>query len=224
MFAPEAGLKGEGGNIKFDVDAILSGDILGRTRADIKANIPLISAAGINILRGLNAHVNLKPKETPKISMGGEIFGGKLFARGEALQDKNGDILPQAVLSIVNLDLNTLIRAFPEAAKSISKPSGKITINTKVASDLSVTGKVTSDKISANGISLTKLLANLSYDYQKNRAALESFSANLGRASLRASANANLKDASFTFNANADNAFVLSCCHYYHYRKGRSRC
>ena len=205
MFAPEANLKGEGGNVKFDIDATLSGDILGRTRADIRADIPLISAAGINILRGLNAHVNLKPKETPKISMGGEIFGGKLFARGEALQDKNGDILPQAVISIVNLDLNTLIRAFPEAAKSISRPSGKITLNTKVASDLSVTGKVTSDKISVSGISLTKLLANLNYDYQKNRAALESFSANLGRASLKASGNANLKDASFTFNANADN-------------------
>lgn len=205
MFAPEAGLKGEGGNIKFDVDAILSGDILGRTKADIKANIPLISAAGINILRGLNASVKLKPKDTPKISMGGEIFGGKLFARGEALQDKNGEIKPQAVLSVVNLDLNTLIRAFPDVAKSVSKPSGKVTINTKIADDLSVTGKVTSDKLSANGISLTKLLANLKYDYQKDRAALESFSANLGRAALKATANANLKDASFTLNANADN-------------------
>lgn len=205
MFAPEAALKGEGGNITFNVDAVLSGDILGRTNADIKANIPLISAAGINMLRGLNANVNLKPGQTPKISMGGEIFGGKLFARGEALQNRNGEIKPQAVVSIVNLDLNTLIRAFPDAAKSISRPSGKITLNTKIESDLSVTGKVTSDKISANGITLTKLLANLKYDYQKNMAALESFSANLGRAVLRASARANLKNSSFTFNANADN-------------------
>ncbi len=205
MFAPEAGLKGEGGNIRFNIDTILSGDILGRTNADIKADIPSITAAGINIIRGLNANVNLKPKQTPKISMGGEIFGGKLFARGEALQDKNGEFKPQAVISIVNLDLNTLIRAFPEAAKSISKPSGKITLNTKVANDLSVTGKVTSDKLSANGITLTKLLANLKYDYQRNMASLESFSANLGRAALRASARANLKDSSFTFNANADN-------------------
>ncbi len=205
MFAPEAGLKGEGGNIRFDVDTVLSGDILGRTNANIKADIPSITAAGINIIRGLNANLNLKPKQTPKISMGGEIFGGKLFARGEALQDKNGEFKPQAVISIVNLDLNTLIHAFPEAAKSVSRPSGKITLNTKIADDLSVTGKVTSDKLSVNGITLTKLLANLKYDYQKNMASLESFSANLGRAALKASARANLKDSSFTFNANADN-------------------
>ena len=205
MFAPEVGLKGEGGNITFSIDTILSGDILGRTNADIRADIPLISAAGINILRGLNANVNLKPKQPPKISMGGEIFGGKLFARGEALQDTKGEFKPQAVISVVNLDLNTLIRAFPAAAKSISKPSGKVTVKTNIAHDLSVTGKITSDKISANGITLTKLLANLKYEYQNDMARLESFSVNLGRAVLRASANANLKDSSFTFNANADN-------------------
>lgn len=205
LAAPNVGLAGEGGNVKFDVDTILSGDILSRTRADVIADIPSISAAGMRILKGLNSHIKLVPNETPKISAAGEIFGGKLFARGEAMTDNDGNIKPQAIVSVVNLDLNTLIKTFPDVAKSVTKPSGKITATAKVSDNLDVTGKITSDKLSANGVTLTNLLANIFYDTSHNRAALENFSARLGKGLITASGNANLNDNTFKFTAGTEN-------------------
>ena len=205
MFAPEVGLKGEGGRINFDLDTIIGENIFSNTRADISSEIPFISAAGIRILNAFNAKLKLSPRETPRISLGGEVFGGKLFARGEAEQDKEGNFKPQAVISVVNLDINTLLKAFPQIAKSIQKPAGKVTAKFIIPDNLRITGKITSDKISAQGITLTKLLANIIYDHKGNRAILESLSANLGKGSISGNAAANLKNTSFTAKLNADN-------------------
>ena len=205
MFAPEVGLKGEGGRINFDLDTIIGENIFSNTRADISSEIPFISAAGIRILNAFNAKLKLSPRETPRISLGGEVFGGKLFARGEAEQDKEGNFKPQAVISVVNLDINTLLKAFPQIAKSIQKPAGKFTAKFIIPDNLRITGKITSDKISAQGITLTKLLANIIYDHKGNRAILESLSANLGKGSISGNAAANLKNTSFTAKLNADN-------------------
>ncbi|MBQ7561201.1 MAG: hypothetical protein IJS99_05150 [Synergistaceae bacterium] len=208
MFAPEVGLKGEGGRINFDLDTIIGDNIFSNTRADISSEIPFISAAGIRILNAFNAKLKLAPRETPRISLGGEVFGGKLFARGEAEQDKEGNFKPQAVISVVNLDINTLLKAFPKIAKSIQKPAGKVTAKFIIPDNLRITGKITSDKISAQGITLTKLLANIIYDHKGNRAILESLSANLGKGSISGYAMANLKTTSFNAKLNADNLDV----------------
>lgn len=232
MFAPQAGLKGEGGWLNFDVDTVLSGDILGNTMADINAKMPMLETAGIRVLNDLNAHVKLVPKEAPKVSLGGEVFRGKLFARGEAMQDEDGNIKPQAIVSIVNMDLSTLGRAIPAMASS--KPSGRVSATARISENMnvegkitsdklgisgvtlnnllanldynnqnsSVVGKITSDKLNTNGITLANLLANLNYNIQDNRAVLDEFRANLGRGLIAASGNANIKDS--TFNAKLD--------------------
>ncbi len=238
MFAPSAGLQGDGGWLNFDVDTVISGDvpdILAATKADINALVPVLEAAGINILQGMNAHVKLTPGETPKISLGGQAFGGKLFARGEAVQDSNGDIKPQAVVSLVNLDLNTAARAIP--ALRAASPSGRVTATARISENLDAEGTITSDRITASGVTITKLkaglnydndnstaggrvtsgtlstngvtlsnlLADLNYDIKTNRAELENFRTNLGRGTITASGTAGLKDNTFSVKADAVN-------------------
>lgn len=205
MFAPEIGLDGEGGTVKFDVDAVLEGDILGKTTANISANIPSITAAGIQILKGLSGQVKLDPGHAPRISMNGEIFKGKLFARGEAQQDSEGNIKPSAIISVVNLDIPTVIRTFPAAAKSVKKPAGKITARAVISDNLDVNTKITSDKLSANGVTLTNILANLAYSYSRGTANLDDLSLNLGKGKIYASGGANLNTERFSFRADAEN-------------------
>lgn len=206
VFAPQAGLKGAGGLLKFNVDTTISGDvpsILNGTKADINAVMPMIEAAGIRILRDMDAHVNLVPGDAPKISLGGELFKGKLFARGEALQDSKGNIKPQAVVSVVNLDLNAVARAIP-SVRSV-KPSGKLTASARIYDNLNIDGKITSDRLSAAGYTLTNLLANLNYDNRSGRAELEGFRTNLGKGQITASGNVNLKSNIFTMTAETKN-------------------
>ena len=203
MFAPEAGLDGEGGNINFDVDAVLSGDILGRTRAVVKASMPSITAMGAQVLKDLAANVKLSPGQAPRIDVNGRIFNGKLFARGQAEQNPDGSIKPGAVISIVNLDLPTVVRAFPELAKTVKKPSGTITARVQLHDNLGVDGKITSDRLSANGVTLSDLLAAFGYDHQQGKAALDTLSLRLGRGTIKASGNADINSGVFTFNADA---------------------
>lgn len=205
MFAPEAKLDGEGGSVIFDVDAQLSGDILSKAKADVTAGIPYISAQGMRLMKDLSAHVKLTPGYAPRISLNGEVFRGKLFARGEALQEADGTIKPQAVISLVNLDIGTAAQAVPAAAKSVKGLSGKVTATAKISDTLDVEGRLTSDKITAEGITITNLLANLGYHHQAGRAELEGLSLNLGKGLVTASGGANLKDTSFTFKGNVAN-------------------
>ena len=273
MFAPDYGLKGENGNLRFDVDTIINSnnpmEILGNTRADVNADIPSLTAMNMNVLQNLTAHVKLSPNDVPKISLGGRAFGGKLFARAETPQDDDGNIKPQAVVSIVNLDVPTLIKTFPQLAKSLKNPAGKVTATARISDKLNVDGKITSERLSISGFTLSNLLANLNYNHEKshadgkiktgkfsamgynleniladvnydvkknyaevkanasrlsgpeaalanlsanaiydgkkNYAELEKFSANLGKGTLKASGNANLKNSEFTFKADGSN-------------------
>ncbi len=205
MFAPKAGLKGEGGYLKFDVDTVLKGDILSSTQADINAKMPSVTAAGLNIVRDLIAHVKLTRMGVPKISLGGQVFGGKLFARGEAVQDRAGNIKPQAVVSVVNMDVNTLVKTFPALAKSIKKPSGKVTARAVIFDTLNVDGRITSDKLTANGYTLNNIIIDTNYNNQKSTAELENFTANFRGAQLTASGNVDLKTSAFTANVEARN-------------------
>ncbi|MBQ7151471.1 MAG: hypothetical protein IJR94_04360 [Synergistaceae bacterium] len=205
MFAPEYNLQGEKGYVNFSVDTLLSGDVLSNTVANIDAEAPSISAMGMKIIDSLSAHIALNKKQAPKISLGGLVFGGKLFARGQAAQDNQGNMKPEAVISLVNLDVPTLIRTFPALASSIKRPSGKITISTTIADNLDVKGKLTSNRLTANGITLSNILANFFYSVNKNSAELENFSALLGKGTISATANADLNTSLFNFNAAAKN-------------------
>ena len=201
MCAPDLKLNGTGGNVDFDIDTIASGDILSNTRADIHADMPSVSAMGIKILENLAAKIKLNRAEAPKLDVTGKIFGGKLFARGEVTQD----FKPQAVVSLVNVDVPTLLGVFPEAAKSVKKPSGKITLRTIISENLNVNTTLTSDKLAANGVALSNIKANANYSASKNTAELESFSANLGKGLITAYGGADLNTGIFSATARTEN-------------------
>lgn len=203
MFAPEAGLDGEGGNLKFDIDAPLAGDILGSSKVDVNASLPHVTAAGVRIVKDVSAHVKLDPGQAPRLSMNGEVFKGKLFARGEAAKDSHGNIKPKAIVSVVNLDVPTLLNTFPELAKSIEKPSGRITARAEISDTMDVDGRITSDRLSAFGVTVTNLLAEGKYLNGRNIAELERLSLNLGKGKLTASGGATLNDERFSFRADA---------------------
>ena len=157
--APDAGLAGEGGQVHFDLAAGLDGDVE-KVSGEIKARLPEVSVAGMRLVRGLDAAILVRPGEAPKLSCTGEVFGGKLFGRAEVAQTAGG-VRPEAILSLVNTDLSTLAAAFPAAADV--KPSGRVTFTARVAHDLSVTGSLRSEKLSAAGVVLQKLAADLNY-------------------------------------------------------------
>lgn len=205
MFAPDLKLKGEGGNVDFDINTIASGDILSNTAAEINADMPSISAMGMKIVNDLSAKIKLNKKNAPKIDLSGRVFGGKLFARGEAAQDARGNIKPQAVVSVVNLDVPTLINTFPDVAKSVKKPSGKITARTIISDNLNINTTLTSDKISANGFALTNINALAKYSMNENKAELEKFSAEFAKGLISASGGADINTGDFNFSANAEN-------------------
>lgn len=210
LFAPGVNLKGENGHVKFDVSTEYTEDVmqmlLQRTRASLSANVPSVSAMGIKTAENLTANVKLIPNQPPKIAMGGKAFGGKIFARGEATKDSDGNILPHSVImSIVGLDVPSLVGTFPEIAKSIGKTSGKITATVKISEALNVIGKITSDKLSAYGVTLTGLNADMNYDVANSTAELEDFSANMGKGRITANAAANLSTGIFSANADANN-------------------
>ena len=204
VFAPELKLKGAGGNVDFDIDTAVAGEIneiFANTRADIKADIPLVSVMGINILENLAAKINLAKKQTPKLDAAGRVFGGKLFARGEMTQD----FKPQAVVSLVNLDVPALISLVPDLAKSVKNPSGKISVRTLIDENLNINSTVTSEKLSANNFALNNIKAVADYKFKDNTAGLENFSANFGKSSINANGGANLNTGVFSAELKAEN-------------------
>ena len=210
LFAPDMSVKGENGHVKFDIETEYTEDVmqmlLQRTRASIAANLPSVSAMGIKTAENLTANVKLIPNFPPKIAMGGKAFGGKIFARGEATKDSDGNILPHSVIiSIVGLDVPSLVGTFPEVAKAVGKTSGKITATARISESLNIRGKITSDKLSAYGVTISGLNADMVYDFPNNTAEIEDFSANLGRGRISAKAGANLVTGMFTANADANN-------------------
>ena len=143
-------------------------------------------------MRGLSGQVKLAPGEAPRLALNGEIFRGKLFARGEAQQDSEGSIKPSAVISIVNLDIPAVINTFPALAKSVKRPSGKITARAVISDALNIDGRVTSDRLSANGITI-------------GTAELDGLSLNLGKGKISASGGANINTERFSFRTDVEN-------------------
>ena len=112
MFAPKAGLKGEGGYLKFDVDTVLKGDILSSTQADINAKMPSVTAAGLNIVRDLIAHVKLTRMGVPKISLGGVQYHLSTQAASlMATVDNDNDSIPYVSPSNKNLQCDSSVLA-----------------------------------------------------------------------------------------------------------------
>ena len=198
IFAPELKLKGSGGDVDFDIETIANSNILSNTKADIKANIPVIQAMGVKILDDLAAKVKLAKNQAPKLDITGKILGGKLFARGEVSKK---DFSPEAIISLVNIDVATIIKTLetfaPEAAKSIKNPAGKISLRTIIHENLNLDLELNSAKLAANGIIVNNINANAIYDVKQNHAKLESFIANLGRALITASGSANIENSGF---------------------------
>ena len=210
IFAPDVKLLGEGGHFKFDVDTEITDNVmqslLQRTRATVEAGLPSVSAMGVKAAENLTADIKLTPNQPPKISMGGRAFGGKIFARGEAAQDSDGSIKPHGVvMSIVGLDVPSVINTFPELAKTIGRTSGKITATARISDNLNVNGKLTSERLSAYGVTLSNINAEALYYVNMNRAELKTLRANLGKGEINANANADLNTGNFTAEANADN-------------------
>ena len=211
MFAPDLKLRGEGGNLDFDIDTNVKpaidgnedkiDEILSNTRADIKGELPLVSALGMKIVENLAAKIKLSPSDAPKIDATGRVFGGKLFARGEV----NQELKPQAVVSIVNLDVPTLINTFPAVAKSIQKPSGKITLRTIIHENLNVDITANSEKLAAYGLALTNIKANGNFVTSDMTAELESLSANFGKGLITANGGANINTGDFSATARVEN-------------------
>lgn len=208
MAAPDAKLLGEGGSLNFDVFINNFNNLdLNNIKANIDAKIPDFSAMNKKLAKNFSANINLRPNSAPEIKCDGEIFGGNLSAKGELAQAKNGDIKPEAIINLANLDLAALAAAFPEIAQI--KPSGRVNLNTRVHSDFSVDGDLTSNKVAAkisgSNLSLNNLAANFNYNFNQNRAVLNSFRTNFGKALLNASGTADIKNKNLDFKASVRN-------------------
>ena len=212
MFAPESGLIGEGGYVSFNASTAISPDIMqtlfNQTTADIKAEIPGVTAMGINAAENVSAHVKLTPGKAPGISLSGKAFGGKLFARGEAIHDADGSIKPDGVVvSVVNLDIPTLMRAVPQLSGMMKdvNPSGKITARAKISEALRVNTRITSDRLGAYGVALTGIDADADYDVRNQTAELHGLTANFGRGRITASGGADIGSGKFHAHADGNN-------------------
>lgn len=210
MFAPEANVIGDGGNVKFYADTEFTDDVMtmifNRTRASLKASFPSVSAMGIKTAENLTADIKLTPGKMPHISLGGKMFGGKVFARGGAVTDSHGDIKPEGlVMSIVNLDIPSLVKAIPQISGLIENPVGKITARAEISESLNVNAKITSDRAGAFGVILTGLNAEAGYDIQNGTAKIHDFTANLGRGRITARADADINTGKFSARADANN-------------------
>ncbi|MBR0257246.1 MAG: hypothetical protein IJQ58_05865, partial [Synergistaceae bacterium] len=212
MFAPESGLIGEGGYVSFNASTAISPDIMqtlfNQTTADIKAEIPGVTAMGINAAENVSAHVKLTPGKAPGVSLSGKAFGGKLFARGEAVHDADGSIKPDGVVvSVVNLDIPTLMRAVPQLSGMVKdvNPSGKITARAKISEALRVNTRITSDRLGAYGVALTGIDADADYDVRNQTAELHGLTANFGRGRITASGGADIGSGEFHAHADGNN-------------------
>ena len=190
--APGAGLGGEGGLVSFDLSAGRGGSIAG----DLTARLPEVVAGGKRVVRSLAVDVRLRPGEAPKLSCTGEVFGGKLFGRGEVAHE-GGTVRPQAILSLVNVDLAALAAAFPVLAGAA--PSGRVGLRLQIGEDLSVAGKFSSQKLTAGGVTVQDLDSSLSY--RNGRAQVQSLTGRIGKAPVSVSGEADAGRGTLDFRA-----------------------
>ena len=183
LLAPQAGLAGEGGRLRFSLTADAAGSVSG----DLSASLPEVAAGGRRLVRNLTADVRLAPGQVPRIVCDGEVFGGRVQGRGEAVR-RNGALRPEMVFTATGLDAALMAAALPGLAAA---PAGKLGLTLRVDEALVVSGSLSSAGLTVGGVTVQGL--NASLRYAGGRAALENLEGHIGKAPLTASGVADLR-------------------------------
>ena len=194
LLAPQAALAGEGGRVRFDLTADAAGNVSG----DLTASLPEVAMGGKRLVRNLTADVRLTPGGVPRIVCGGEVFGGRLQGRGEAMRKGKGQektLRPEMVFTAANLDAALIAAAFPALAPAA--PSGKLTLDVRVDETLAVSGSLNSAGLKAGGVAVRDLKASLRY--AGGQAVLERLEGFIGRAPFSLSGTADLRRSTLGF-------------------------
>ena len=184
LLAPQAGLAGEGGQVRFDLTADASGSVSG----DLSASLPEVAAGGKRLVRNLTADIRLTPGAPPRIVCDGEVFGGRVRGRGEALR-RNGALRPEMSFTATELDTALMAAVFP--ALAAAAPSGKLALTVRVDESMTVSGTLSSPGLTAGGVTVRDLSASLRC--ADGRAVLERLEGRIGKAPLSLSGTADLR-------------------------------
>ena len=184
LLAPQAGLAGEGGQVRFDLTADASGSVSG----DLSASLPEVAAGGKRLVRNLTADIRLTPGAPPRIVCDGEVFGGRVRGRGEALR-RDGALRPEMSFTATELDTALMASAFPTLAAAA--PSGKLALTVRVDEAMAVSGTLSSPGLTAGGVTVRDLSASLRC--ADGRAVLERLEGRIGKAPLSLSGTADLR-------------------------------
>lgn len=184
LLAPQAGLAGEGGQVRFDLTADASGSVSG----DLSASLPEVAAGGKRLVRNLTADIQLTPGAPPRIVCDGEVFGGRIRGRGEALR-RDGALRPEMSFTATELDTALMASAFP--ALAAAAPSGKLALTVRVDEAMTVSGTLSSPSLTAGGVTVRDLSASLRC--ADGRAVLERLEGRIGKAPLSLSGAADLR-------------------------------
>ena len=184
LLAPQAGLAGEGGQVRFDLTADASGSVSG----DLSASLPEVAAGGKRLVRNLTADIRLTPGAPPRIVCDGEVFGGRVRGRGEALR-RNGALRPEMSFTATELDTALMAAVFP--ALAAAAPSGKLALTVRVDESMTVSGTLSSPGLTAGGVTVRDLSASLRC--ADGRAVLERLEGRIEKAPLSLSGTANLR-------------------------------
>lgn len=184
LLAPQAGLAGEGGQVRFDLTADASGSVSG----DLSASLPEVAAGGKRLVRNLTADIRLTPGAPPRIVCDGEVFGGRVRGRGEALR-RNGALRPEMSFTATELDTALMAAVFP--ALAAAAPSGKLALTVRVDEAMAVSGTLSSPGLTAGGVTVRDLSASLRC--ADGQAVLERLEGRIGKAPLSLSGTADLR-------------------------------
>ena len=184
LLAPQAGLAGEGGQVRFDLTADASGSVSG----DLSASLPEVAAGGKRLVRNLTADIRLTPGAPPRIVCDGEVFGGRVRGRGEALR-RDGALRPEMSFTATELDTALMAAVFP--ALAAAAPSGKLALTVRVDEAMAVSGTLSSPSLTAGGVTVRDLSASLRYAGEQ--VALERLEGRIGKAPLSLSGTADLR-------------------------------
>lgn len=184
LLAPQAGLAGEGGHVRFNLIADASGSVSG----DLSASLPEVAVGRKRLVRNLTADIRLTPGAPPRIVCDGEVFGGRVRGRGEALR-RNGALRPEMSFTVTGLDTALMAAAFP--ALAAAAPSGKLALTVRVDEAMAVSGTLSSPSLTAGGVTVRDLSASLRC--ADGQVALERLEGRIGKAPLSLSGTANLR-------------------------------
>ena len=184
LFAPQAGLAGEGGHVRFNLIADASGSVSG----DLSASLPEVAVGRKRLVRNLTADIRLTPGAPPRIVCDGEVFGGRVRGRGEALR-RNGALRPEMSFTVTGLDTALMAAAFP--ALAAAAPSGKLALTVRVDESMAVSGTLSSPSLTAGGVTVRDLSASLRC--ADGQVALERLEGRIGKAPLSLSGTADLR-------------------------------